>query len=79
MNTYTFSPTGPTVGGTGLISGMTEGTSYTVTSGTATCTSVATSGFSNAAILATPAQPILGTLTQAACTAFAQGSFKITN
>ena len=31
-NTYTFTPAGPTVGAGGLISGMTLGTSYTVTS-----------------------------------------------
>ncbi|MQP53836.1 hypothetical protein, partial [Flavobacterium sp. LMO9] len=30
-NTYTFTPVGPTVGVAGVISGMTVGTSYTVT------------------------------------------------
>ena len=35
--TYTFSPAGPTVGAAGVISNMTYGTSYTVTSENATC------------------------------------------
>ena len=45
-NTYVFTPAGPTVGATGLISGMTVGTSYTVTSGNGSCTSVASASFS---------------------------------
>jgi gliding motility-associated-like protein len=52
--TYTFTPTGPTVGAGGLISGMTVGTSYTVTAGNATCTSLASTLFSNAAQLPAP-------------------------
>ncbi|RBA27993.1 beta strand repeat-containing protein, partial [Flavobacterium tibetense] len=52
--TYTFTPTGPTVGAGGLISGMTVGTSYTVTAGNATCTSLASTSFSNAAQLPAP-------------------------
>ena len=66
-NTYTFSPAGPTVGAGGLISGMVAGTSYTVTSGNATCTSVASASFSNAAQLPTPAVPTIGTITQPTC------------
>ena len=52
--TYTFTPTGPTVGAGGLISGMTVGTSYTVTAGNGTCTSSASTSFSNAAQLPAP-------------------------
>jgi gliding motility-associated-like protein len=52
--TYTFTPTGPTVGAGGLISGMTVGTSYTVTAGNGTCTSAASTSFSNAAQLPAP-------------------------
>jgi gliding motility-associated-like protein len=52
--TYTFTPTGPTVGAGGLISGMTVGTSYTVTAGNGTCTSLASTSFSNAAQLPAP-------------------------
>jgi gliding motility-associated-like protein len=52
--TYDFTPAGPTVDGTGLISGMTVGTSYTVTAGNATCTSLASTLFSNAAQLPAP-------------------------
>ena len=44
--TYTFSPAGPTVGAAGVISNMTYGTSYTVTSENATCTTVSSSSFS---------------------------------
>ncbi|WP_281226890.1 Ig-like domain-containing protein [Flavobacterium aquiphilum] len=59
-NTYTFNPAtaGITVDSSGLISGMTLGTSYTVTSGNGTCTSAASASFSNAAMLATPSAPI---------------------
>ena len=75
-NTYTFSPSGPTVGAGGLISGMVAGTSYTVTSGNATCTSVASASFSNAAQLPTPAVP---TISSTAATCLAAGSSTITN
>ena len=53
-NTYTFAPAGPTVGAGGLISGMTVGTSYTVTSTNGGCTSLASASFSNAAQLPKP-------------------------
>ena len=36
-NIYTFTPVGPTVGAGGLISGMTVGTSYTVTADNGIC------------------------------------------
>jgi hypothetical protein len=55
--TYTFSPSGPTVGTGGAITGATTGTAYTVTAGNETCTSVASASFTNAAQLITPAVP----------------------
>ncbi|WP_374760681.1 3-coathanger stack domain-containing protein, partial [Lacihabitans soyangensis] len=51
---YTFSPAGPSVGVTGEISGMTLGTSYTVTATKGSCTSVASAIFSNDMMLQTP-------------------------
>ncbi|PZX92140.1 hypothetical protein DOS84_16480, partial [Flavobacterium aquariorum] len=58
-NTYAFTPAGPTVGAGGAISGMTVGTSYTVTASNGGCTSAASASFSNAAQLPTPAVPSL--------------------
>ena len=52
--TYTFTPAGPSVGAAGAISGMTVGTSYTVTAGNGSCTSAASSSFSIAAQLTVP-------------------------
>jgi hypothetical protein len=45
-NSYTFAPTGPTVGAGGLVSGMTIGTSYMFTSGNGSCTSGSSASFS---------------------------------
>ncbi|UGS22274.1 choice-of-anchor L domain-containing protein [Flavobacterium cyclinae] len=75
-NTYTFSPVGPTVGAGGLISGMTVGTSYTVTAINGGCTSAASASFSNAAQLPTPAVP---TITSVAADCSASGSSTISN
>ena len=75
-NTYTFTPVGPTVGAGGLISGMTVGTSYTVTASNGGCTSTASASFSNAAQLPTPALP---TITSVAATCSAAGSSTISN
>lgn len=61
FNTYTFNPTGPTVGAGGVISGLAAGTSYTVSATVGTCTSANSTSFSVQAKLATPA--ITGTLT----------------
>jgi len=44
--TYVFTPAGPSVGVAGVISGMTYGTSYTVTATDGVCTSSASSNFS---------------------------------
>jgi gliding motility-associated-like protein len=74
--TYTFTPAGPTVGAGGVISGMTVGTSYTVTAGNGTCTSAASSSFSILAPLPVPAVPTVST---AAPTCFAAGTATITN
>ncbi|MGH2665447.1 beta strand repeat-containing protein, partial [Flavobacterium sp.] len=76
VNTYTFTPTGPTVGGTGLISGMVIGTSYTVTSNNGSCTSGASAPFSNAAVLVTPAVP---TISSTAPTCLVAGTSTISN
>ena len=65
-NTYTFTPVGPTVGAGGSISGMTTGTSYTVTASAGGCNSTASASFSNAAQLAAPTTPT-ATLTQPTC------------
>jgi gliding motility-associated-like protein len=75
-NTYTFTPAGPTVGATGLISGMTVGTSYTVTATNGGCTSLASASFSNAAQLPTPATP---TITSVAASCSSAGSSTISN
>ncbi|TRX33262.1 T9SS sorting signal type C domain-containing protein, partial [Flavobacterium sp. ZT3R18] len=75
-NTYTFTPAGPTAGVGGLISGMTLGTSYTVTASSAGCTSAASASFSNVAQLATPAVPTLSS-TPASC--LADGMSTISN
>jgi hypothetical protein len=47
--TYIFSPTGPTVGAGGVISGMTIGTSYTVEASDGTCSSAPSTSFTNGA------------------------------
>jgi len=43
--TYVFTPAGPTVDAAGVITGMTVSTSYTVTAGNGSCTSVASGSF----------------------------------
>jgi len=73
--TYTFSPAGPSVTGTGEITGATAGTNYTVTASNATCTS-ASASFTNDAMLPTPATPTIST---SAATCSAEGSTTITN
>ena len=74
--TYTFTPAGPTAGAGGAISGMTAGTSYTVTAGNGSCTSAPSSAFSIAAQLTTPAVPTI-TTTPATCSG--DGTASITN
>ncbi|SHJ22247.1 T9SS type B sorting domain-containing protein, partial [Flavobacterium terrae] len=65
--TYMFTPVGPTVGASGLISGMVVGTSYTVTAGNGSCSSAPSASFSNDAMLAVPAVPTISS-TAASCT-----------
>lgn len=66
--TYNFTPSGPTVGAGGVISGMVTGTSYTVVSGTGACASPPSTAFSNAASTGNPATPTV-TTTPPSCTA----------
>jgi gliding motility-associated-like protein len=65
--TYTFNPAGPTVGAGGVITGMTIGSPYTVTSFNGTCTSSASIPFSNANVLATPVAPTLSVIDSLIC------------
>jgi gliding motility-associated-like protein len=74
--TYTFTPAGPSAGAGGAISGMTAGTNYTVTAGNGSCTSAASSSFSIAAQLTTPATPTISTV-PATCSS--NGTAAITN
>jgi len=74
--TYTFSPIGPSAGALGVISAMTAGTSYTLTAGNGSCTSIASSSFSIAAQLTVPSTPTVST-TAATCSA--SGTATITN
>ncbi|MFN5335502.1 MAG: gliding motility-associated C-terminal domain-containing protein, partial [Bacteroidota bacterium] len=63
--TYTFNPSGPTVGAGGIISGMVTGTSYTVNASNGSCNSSPSNTFSNA-VLVVPAAPVI-TTTQPTC------------
>ena len=65
--TYSFTPAGPTVGGGGLITGMTTGTSYTVTAGNGSCASTASASFSISAQLAVPTAPTASVTTSPTC------------
>jgi uncharacterized repeat protein (TIGR01451 family)/gliding motility-associated-like protein len=51
LNTYVFSPSGPTVDATGVISGMVIGMPYTVTSSNGSCPSVASASFSKVSFI----------------------------
>ncbi|MEY4573854.1 MAG: putative adhesin, partial [Bacteroidota bacterium] len=73
---YNFTPSGPSVGAGGIISSMTPGTSYTVTTSTGTCTSTASASFSISVQLTQPSTP---TITTAAATCLANGTATITN
>ena len=57
-NVYVFTPAGPTVGAGGVISGMTVGTSYTVTANNGICLTPSSTSFSNAAQLESPSVSI---------------------
>lgn len=75
--TYTFTPSGPTVGTGGLVSGMVVATNYVVVANLGTCTpSSPSAAFSNEAQLIAPAAP---TIISAAATCNADGSSTISN
>ncbi|WP_300666987.1 gliding motility-associated C-terminal domain-containing protein, partial [Fluviicola sp.] len=74
-NTYTFSPSGPTIGAGGVINGATPGTSYTVTGNNGTCTS-APASFTIAAQLSTPVTPTMSS-NPASCSS--AGTSTVTN
>jgi gliding motility-associated-like protein len=63
-NSYVFSPTGPSAGSGGAISGMTYGTTYTVTSSNGSCTSTASAPFSISEQLPVP---VLTLVNQSIC------------
>ena len=65
--TYTFSPSGPSVGAAGAISGVTPGTSYTVTSTNASSCTATSSSFTVPTQLAVPTAPTVGNITQPTC------------
>ena len=66
--TYVYTPAGPTEDATGLISGLTPGTSYTVVAGTGTCASGPSAPFSVDAATSSVQDPAVST-TAASCTA----------
>jgi hypothetical protein len=68
-NTYTFSPAtaGISINTSGLISGLTIGTSYTVTASAGACTTSDSAPFSNATQLTVPAAPTASVTVQPTC------------
>jgi gliding motility-associated-like protein len=75
-NTYTFTPTGPTAGAGGTITGAVIGTAYTITATSGSCTSVPSVSFTNLIALPIPIAPTVSTI---APTCSANGSTTITN
>jgi gliding motility-associated-like protein len=75
-NTYNFTPSGPTIGLGGLISSMSTGTSYTVTSYNGFCTSSDSAPFTIDIQLITPAAPLVDTT---AATCLSDGTATISN
>jgi len=75
-NTYMFNPAGPVASSGGAITGMVEGTSYTVTANNAGFSSAPSGAFSISAPLAAPSAPIVNTT---AATCITAGSASITN
>lgn len=60
--TYIFTPTGPTVGASGTISGMAIGTNYTLEASDGSCNSLPSASFVNAAQFPSPVAVISGSL-----------------
>ncbi|WP_337967842.1 T9SS type B sorting domain-containing protein [uncultured Flavobacterium sp.] len=77
-NSYIFDPTGPLVSSTGIITGMTTGSNYTVKSVNSACISASSPNFNFTEQLTSPTKPILSTIIQPNCDN-ATGSFTITN
>lgn len=75
-NTYTFSPTGPTIGANNEINGMTFGTTYTVTAEKDGCPSATSAPFSNDDKLDPSSSP---TVTTTPATCLAPGSSTLNN
>ncbi|MFM7725685.1 MAG: hypothetical protein ACKO7B_03215, partial [Flavobacteriales bacterium] len=73
---YTFSPIGPSVGSGGVISGLTPGANYSITTSNGSCPSAASPFFSVAAQLTVPAVP---TITTASATCSAPGTATVSN
>lgn len=65
-NTYTFSPTGPTIAANGAISGMTIGTAYTLIASNGSCPSNPSNPFTNDDVLSAATSPTVAT-TAASC------------
>ena len=65
--TYIFSPTGPSVASSGVVSGMVVGTSYTVSATNGTCPTSPSGSFVNNAQLITPSAPTLTVLDDLIC------------
>ena len=77
-STYTFTPSGPTVDGSGVVT-LAAGATYTFTeTNAAGCISAASLDVVIVAQPATPSTPVAGTITQPTC-AVATGSFTIAN
>jgi uncharacterized repeat protein (TIGR01451 family)/gliding motility-associated-like protein len=75
--TYTFNPSGPLVGNTGAINGLTPKTSYSVTATNAKgCSSPSSSAFSVDTVLATPDVPLVTVVAPTCSTA---GSASVSN
>ena len=74
--TYLFTPSGPSVNASGVISGMTVGASYVVAASNGSCASPNSAPFSISAVLPAPATPTLSTI---APTCTADGSNSISN
>ena len=74
--TYVFTPAGPTVDASGVISGMAFNTNYEVAASNGSCTSVNSAIFTIDPILVTPAVPVIS---MTAPTCLADGFSTITN
>ncbi|MBP6459397.1 MAG: gliding motility-associated C-terminal domain-containing protein, partial [Crocinitomicaceae bacterium] len=73
---YVFTPTGPIVDNTGAITGMIDGTDYTVTSTIGGCISTASATFKNDVQLPTPSTV---TITSLPATCVSSGSSSVSN